>query len=98
MGELLSVIFLLTGIYCTYSGIKKKGALYDNPKVLEENKELFTKDASKMLILAGPALTIGAVLELMKANPLYYGICYGVALALSVVLSFKINKYSRRAR
>ena len=51
LNKILTGVYLLIGLYFTYSGIVKKGKMYDNYNIAEDNRDQFTKYMSLFLVV-----------------------------------------------
>ena len=60
LNKILTGVYLLIGLYFTYSGIVKKGKMYDHSNRAEDKREQCTKYMSMFLVESGPVLCIGA--------------------------------------
>lgn len=96
LNKILTGVYLLIGLYFTYSGIVKKGKMYDNSNIAKEKKEQFTKYMSLFLVVSGPVLCAGAGMELLNTNPLYYALCYGLVIVFASVLIYKMRTLTKR--
>lgn len=88
----LTVVYLLIGLYCIYTGFVKKGIFYNNERVMEGRKEAFDLLMSRMMLVCGLLLSVGAVLELLKFSPWISIGCYSAVIIALVVFVPKIRK------
>lgn len=96
LNKILTVVYLLIGLYFIYAGATKKGRIYENPNVTEDKKDMFKKDMSLFMIISGPVLCIGSALELIKANPILYAVCYTLVILFALVLLIRIRPYMKK--
>lgn len=95
-GKIVTIIYLVIGVYFIYTGIVKKGKLYENTMIEDDKIPLFKKDMSLFLKLSGPVLCVGAIAELAGLKPMLYAGCYVIVILMAMVLIFRMSAYTKK--
>lgn len=96
INKIITIFYLIIGLYAVYTGFKGEGKLYENPTIREDKREAFKKDMSLFLKTSGAFLSVGSVLELLDKYPYVYIACYMEVIVSALILSFRMRKYKRK--
>lgn len=90
--RIVTIAYLLIGIYCIYAGVTKPKKLFENSMVKADMTDIFKVNMFRLLVVCGPLLLAGALCELLGVNPWVYLVCYTVAVVLAGWFIFKLRK------
>ena len=94
--KILTAAYVVIGLYCVVSGITGKGRMFENQNVAANKQEQFKKTMRIFLLISGPILSAGGIMELLNMNQWYYLSCYMAVLFLAMGLVVKLRSFVKK--